>query len=104
MDANLLKLWKEFGNEGAPSIRSAFEKEPYEEKDAVIRYLKAGKIKLATFEYFKDAITGEEIAPLQILTDGEFTWDSSFAYYVEKYNLRLPKVFGEKAVAAYKKV
>lgn len=34
------------------------------------------------------------------MTDGKFTWNTTLAYYVENYNLRLPKDFEEHVLSA----
>ena len=45
----------------------------------------------------KDVFTGEILSPsTKGMNDGEYTWFESLAYYVKKYNLRLPKEFEDK--------
>ena len=45
----------------------------------------------------KDVFTGDQISNEMIgMNDGEYTWFNTLAYYVEKYNLRLPKEFEDK--------
>lgn len=45
----------------------------------------------------KDVIAGTVIPGTDVgRNDGEYTWWTSLAYYVEKYNLRLPNEFEQK--------
>lgn len=45
----------------------------------------------------KDVITGESIKMECLgMNDGEYTWFNILAYYVKKYNLRLPEEFERK--------
>ncbi len=82
-----------------PSIKDFFEKNPYPGKDKVVFYLKHGNIDLARMERARDVITGELINMEMLgMNDGEFTWFNTLAYYVEKYNLRLPREFENKIV------
>lgn len=83
-----------------PSIREFFEDMPYEGQEKVARYLENGTIDMCRMEIPKDVITGENI-PMEKLgmNDGEYTWFNILAYYVRKYNLRLPREFEEKILA-----
>ena len=59
--------------------------------------LKNGNDDMVSLMASKDVITGEPIPmTMKGMNDGEFTWLNTLAYYVEKYNLRLPKEFEEK--------
>ena len=94
-----LLMWKEFGLEGAPSIRSAFEAAPYEGIDKIVRYLESGKPHIAIACHGVDALTGEDVMNhLDIRNDGEYAWSSMLSYYVKKYNMRLPKAFEDKVL------
>ena len=88
-------------NHDFPSMRDSFERVPYEGKDRIIHYLKNGNEDMVSLAIPKDAITGD-IIPMTMkgMNDGEFTWFNTLAYYVEKYNLRLPKEFEEKILKA----
>lgn len=99
-----LILFKEFGEipgMDLPSMIDFFEKEPYKEKEKVIQYLNKGRKTYAACSRAYDKFTGEQIPGEYCgMTDGEYSWNSSLSYYVDKYNLRLPKEFEKKAVKA----
>lgn len=94
--------YKEFCEKNEyPSIKDSFESEPYEGQDVIINYLKNGTVDMASVELPKDILTNE---PLNIeklgMNDGKYSWWNILAYYVEKYNLRLPKEFEEHILKA----
>lgn len=77
-----------------PSIMDSFEKEPYEGKDRIVSYLKNGKEDMISTKAPIDVISGERIPGDKLgMNDSVYTWWNTLAYYVEKYNLRLPKEF-----------
>ena len=95
----ILLMYKEYGEEEYPSIIDSFSSERYPGQDNIVRYLEKGKVKLASSGICVDCITGEIISvPHFIMTDGEYSWDSSLSYYVKKYNMRLPKDFENKVL------
>ena len=62
--------------------------------------MKNAQVTAAAACMFRDVITGELIPDEALcLTDGEYHWRSDITYYVEKYNMRLPQEFIERAVA-----
>lgn len=80
-----------------PSIKDFFEEKPYDGQDRVAEYLKNGAVDMVSFQIPKDIVSGERIPMTKVgMNDGEYTWFNTLAYYVEKYNLRLPKDFEEK--------
>ena len=84
-------------NHDFPSIRDFFESKPYDGQDRVASYLKNGIKDIVSFKTPKDVITGKPIPYGSIgMNDGEYTWFIDLAYYVEKYNLRLPEEFERK--------
>ena len=96
---NILLDYLEFGSDNAPSIKDYFEKNPYKGQKAIAEYLRRGHAKLSAPGCSYAVISGAMIsASLDILTDGEYSWDSSLAYYVDKYNMRLPEEFEEKVL------
>lgn len=98
---NVMDEWKEFNPDADKSIKDDFMENPSPSCKKLITYLNNGEIKLAAPEREKDVISGDEIGKTHcILTDGEYSWSSSLAYYVEKYNLSLPKEFEEKIISA----
>ena len=79
---------------GFPLMKDFMEKEPYPSKDAIIQYLRNGDMVLARVSRIKDVFSGEYI-PFEVLimTDGKYFWSNILAWYVDKYNVRLPKEF-----------
>ncbi|MCQ2499776.1 MAG: hypothetical protein MJ117_00345 [Lachnospiraceae bacterium] len=87
-------------NIGFPSMKEYFEKEPYEGKEKIIKYLKSGKKTYISLGKSVDFFTNETL-PVEMggMTDGEFSWSTSLYHYVERYNLRLPKEFEDKVLS-----
>ena len=92
--------FEEFGpGMGFPSMKNHFDSGPYKGKDKVVAYLKSGRKTYSATSFSRDAFTGEKIPGERCgMTDEEYSWVSSLAYYVERYNLRLPPAFEEKAI------
>ena len=93
--------YAEFGpNMGLKSMKEFFEPQPYEGMQSIIDYLKNGKKTYAKAARANDVFTGEAIDVDEYvgMTDGEYSWNSVLSYYVEKYNLRLPKDFEAKVL------
>jgi len=79
---------------GYDSMKKHFEKGAYPGKEKIVKYLTSGKVDMASFQLPKDVFTGERI-PMTMLgmNDGVYMWWNTLAYYVDKYNLRLPEEF-----------
>ena len=79
---------------GFPCMKDCMEKEPYPHKEAIVQYLRNGNTILARVSRTKDVFSGEYI-PFEVLgmTDGKYFWANILAWYVDKYNVRLPKEF-----------
>lgn len=92
-----LILFDEYGKGmGYPSMKDSFEAMPYEGKDVIVKYLRQGRKTYAATQKAHDFFTGETIKDEKCgMTDGVFSWNATLAYYVEKYNLRLPRDFEE---------
>lgn len=90
-----LGRYKEFNkSSNYESITNYFSEERYEGQDKIAQYLRSGKEDIISMEIPKDVITGERIPGEKVgMNDGVYTWFNILAYYVEKYNLRLPKEF-----------
>lgn len=88
----------EFGpGMGFPSMKDCFASAPFVGKDKIVEYLSNGKKTFSAASFDKDVFTGERIPGEKCgMTDGEYSWISSLAYYVDKYNLRLPAAFENK--------
>lgn len=91
--------WKEFGVLSAPSITTAFEKQPYAGIDKIVQYLEHGTAHLSAPGGGIDAVTGKQVAHIrEIRNDGEYAWSSMLPYYVKHYNMRLPAAFENKVM------
>lgn len=81
-------------NKGYGSMRESFSNYPYPGQDKIIHYLRNGKVDMVSLAVPIDAFTGEKIPGDKLgMNDGKYTWWNTLAYYVEKYNLRLPEEF-----------
>ena len=79
---------------GYGSIKDHLSPTPYEGQNRVILYLKSGQEDLYSPVVQKDVFTGKVISlGTTGRHDGTYTWWDVLAYYVEVYNLRLPKDF-----------
>lgn len=89
--------YKELGGNQNASLLDYLEKEPIDNKEKTLDYLKNGKdngIRCSVvYDYVKDESMSETI---KLFTDGEFNWDSEEIYHFEKYNLRLNEDFIKK--------
>lgn len=74
---------------------------PAAERDAVLRYLRAGKVLVRYPEpSFCRFACGEEDLGRTDRTDGRFVWPCGLPHYVERHDVRLPAPFVAHAVAA----
>ena len=91
----ILNQYKEFGRGmGFPSMKDFFQENKYENQDKIVAYLKAGKPVMVQTSVAKDVFTGAHLGTEKVfLSDGTYGWNSDLVYYVEKYNLKLPKEF-----------
>ena len=91
----ILGQFDEFGpGFGFPSIKEFISPEPFDHKDTIVEYMKAGHGCMASPSFIKDVITGERVLrPRVTMHDGVYLWSSSLIYHVEKYNVRLPEEF-----------
>lgn len=77
-----------------PKLKDSFVREAYPGKNNVISFLKNGNVDFARASRVKDIFTGDFIpTEVLIMHDGDFYWSNTLAWYVEKYNLRLPLDF-----------
>ena len=78
-----------------PYMRGNLQNEPYPNKEIIIDFLmNKGDVLLAQLSRAKDVYSGERV-PFELLVrrDGEYQWANILAWYVEKYNLRMPEDF-----------
>lgn len=77
-----------------PSMADNFASSPYPEKDAILAYLRSGSLEAIAGNQSTDVFTGESTGiPGSVRSDGTYRWGGDLAYYVDKYNLRLPDEF-----------
>ena len=103
MKAKSLLRYREFamGDQEYPSIRDSFAPSAYAGRDEIAAYLRNGRVTLCATSAAVDVLTGQMIDGQRcLMTDGEYSWNNTLAYYVEKYNLRLPAEFEEKVLSA----
>ena len=79
-----------------PKLTDSMESGPYPHKEEIIRYLLNGEVYFISLSLPKDVFTGERI-PMsdRVMQDGDYYWPILLAWYVEKYNVRLPREFEE---------
>ena len=77
-----------------PYMKDNLQSERYDNQDKIVFFLRSGKVLFARQGHQQDVFTGERLKDdTVIMTSGDYLWPSTLAYYVEKYNLRLPKEF-----------
>jgi hypothetical protein len=83
-----------------PSLAEARADSPAARQDALVAYLEAGRIYIATPSPTLDVIDGHTtIGPPHYLTDAIYVWPGDAAHYVRAYNARLPDAFVEHVAA-----
>ena len=87
--------YQEFCFADGDSIKNHFNREPYSAKEKIINYLRnGGTVFCCAPSIIKDCITGGRILEEQVTRfDGSYKWPSYLAYYVDRYNLKLPNDF-----------
>jgi hypothetical protein len=97
----LLLNWKEYESVDAPSMKDSFEDNAYYGQSKIVDYLNHGTETLVAFDNGKDFFSDKVISRNRsIMTDGEYSWSNTLAYYVKTYNLRLPKIFEDKVLSS----
>lgn len=85
---------------GFPSLKDHTQSEPYKSKADVLKHLQNGNVHMVTASRIVDALSGETTnIELVFMNDGKYSWSSKIPYYVDKYNLRLPKDFEDHILA-----
>lgn len=98
--ANVMAVWKEFNPKAKKSMRDDFGTSPSPFCNEIILYLNNGELVLASPSSAVDVFSGERIGHTNcILTDGEYSWSNSLGYYIQKYNLQIPKEFEDKILS-----
>ena len=88
------------------SIKDYISSDELSNKNEMMAYLDSGICLAYSCGYSNDILNPEKrigIVP-DILTDGRYLWHRNIIYYVDKYNLRLPKEFLDYAESQQWKV
>ena len=79
-----------------PKMTDSMESGPYSHKEEIIQYLLNGNVEFVRVSRAKDVFTGEYIPrEVRVMRDGDYCWPNLLAWYVDKYNVRLPREFEE---------
>ncbi len=79
---------------GFPSMVDSMAKGTYASKEAILTYLRNGKVHMVTASKVVDALTKAQTKiDLVFMNDGSYAWTSAIIYYVDRYNLQLPDEF-----------
>ncbi len=80
-------------NDKYPSIKELINR-PIPEKEKIIHYMKKGEVIAVAPAIIRDVLNPEiKIPELYIMSDGKYQWRSDIIYYLENYDLELPKEF-----------
>lgn len=72
-------------------------------KQAVLKYLRSFNSVAIAAGYPEDIVTGEMVMiPYYAYRDGEFCWNSSDIYHLEKYDIELNQEFVDKVLSSTK--
>jgi hypothetical protein len=97
-DLRRVGWFRETGFEDMPSLVDARDKRRRAHTGDVARYLKGGRIHIASAEIVEDGLDGaapRTAGTKSLRTDGMFLWPDSLAYYVTRYLVALPEEFEE---------
>lgn len=85
---------------GFPELKSSLIDGNYPFKKEIVQFLQTGEIDLVRASRKRDIFTGKWI-PLEVMVmhAEDFYWSTELAWYVDQYNLRLPKDFEEYIIA-----
>lgn len=84
------------GMPDAPLVATLISEAAQNNEGKIIEYLNNGILFIATTGFVEDVLMpGRFICCPHILTDGIWAWPADFAYYVEKYHVKLPIEFVE---------
>ena len=90
-------FYREFrgGKPHEPSLREVVQVDAQPEDGNIVRYLKMGKVLIATGGVVGDVLDVEHgiIGAPHILTDATYAWPAILAHYVEHHHIRLPDEF-----------
>jgi hypothetical protein len=89
------ELWPGDSPETQVSLAESVQHSALPDAQDVIGYLTSGHGLIDTMDATQDVLGSDEwtIGSSSILTDGEWLWRKDLAFYVGKYNVRLPDEF-----------
>lgn len=96
MKQSLIQPYIEYGNANGISITSCLSEANYDGQKEVVQYLReCGHERGISMRAPVDYLTGERISTAGnvFYSDEFYSWNDTLAYYVEKYNLKLPDEF-----------
>ena len=77
-----------------PTLEDSRSDTPLVQEDRVVAYLRDAPVVMASPELLTDVLDPSVgIGTLAVHSDGEWTWRSDLAYYVERYHVRLDPDF-----------
>ena len=97
-----------FGTVADPSMRDFIGDEPWPMQDKVLEYLRSGRVAALVMggdltDWFdrpnkaNPLINGRREGGVTPLTDGVWFWPAGLIHFIEKYNVRVPHEFVERA-------
>lgn len=91
------------GEKEYPSIYDCMGKVDKGAKPKIVMYLKANNLLGVAPTFETDCTNGKQIIGVYcgVRTDGQYFWDESLAYYVDKYDVCLPDDFINHILASY---
>ena len=77
-----------------PLMKDNLLSERYENQEKIAEYLYNAEVFMTEMSYARDIFTGKLLPQIMhCVSDDKYWWPIILAYYVQKYNLRLPKEF-----------
>lgn len=76
-----------------PLLKDNISDVPVENKNEIVAYLNDCEIELASSAVARDVFTGKVICADGTRRDDQYEWGKDLAYYVDRYNLKLPDEF-----------
>ena len=96
MKISLIGPYIEYGNPEGCSLKDHFVPCEYPGQKEAVQYLKSGGKELGiSMRIPVDFFTGERLPGVGSVfyADDKYSWNGTLAYYVERYNLKLPDAF-----------
>lgn len=83
-----------YPNRNYPKMKEYIQEKAYDKQQIIKNFLLNGNVEAARLSRVKDVFSGETI-PREVLVmhHGDYRWSNVLAWYVEKYNLRMPEDF-----------